>query len=305
MINRIKVGTRQSPLALWQAQTVVDLLAEKGYDAEIVFIKSEGDLNLTTPLYELGIQGIFTKALDIALLENTIDIAVHSYKDVPTAMAAGLMGGAVLKRGNPLDILVCKNEQAVEELENNAPLIIATSSIRRKAQWLYRYKNSEIENIRGNVNSRLQKLKSSQWHGAIFAAAGLERLLLNPQKTGPQITLDWMLPAPAQGAVVLVCREDDAHSLAVSEKLNDRNTEICTGIERDFLRLLHGGCSTPISAYASVSGDMINLKVNITSVSGSKSISAELNSLFSNAGSLAAEAAEEIISKGGRELLKT
>ena len=168
MNNILRVGTRKSPLAEWQAQKVVDLLADHNHHSEIVFIKSEGDLNLTTPLYELGIQGIFTKSLDIALLENRIDMAVHSYKDVPTLMAKGLKVVAVLKRGNPFDVLVCKNREALIDLQNDVPLIIATSSIRRKAQWLHAHKYSQIENIRGNVNSRLQKLKDSFWHGAIL-----------------------------------------------------------------------------------------------------------------------------------------
>ena len=305
MINKIRVGTRQSPLALWQAQTVVDLLAEQGNDAEIVFIKSEGDLNLTTPLYELGIQGIFTKSLDIALLDNRIDIAVHSYKDVPTAMAAGLQVGSVLKRGNPYDVLVCKNETALSRLQDaDFPFIIATSSIRRKAQWLHKYRNSQIENIRGNVNSRIQKLKNSGWHGAIFAAAGLERLGLTENETGPQIKLDFMLPAPAQGAVVLVCREINEKVISVCANLNDEHTAICTGTERNFLRALHGGCSTPISAFATINGNEIIFEGNITAADGSASISVELKTALHDHATLAGKAADEMINKGGKELLR-
>lgn len=305
MISRIKVGTRQSPLALWQAQTVVDLLAEQGRDAEIVFIKSEGDLNLTTPLYELGIQGIFTKSLDIALLDNRIDIAVHSYKDVPTAMAAGLQVGAVLKRGNPYDVLVCKNEPVLSRLQDDDfPFIIATSSIRRKAQWLRKYRNSQIENIRGNVNSRIQKLHNSEWHGAVFAAAGLERLGLSEKDTGPQIKLNSMLPAPAQGAVVLVCRENDEAIISASANLNDEHTAICTGIERNFLRALHGGCSTPISAFATIHNNEISFMGNVTAADGSAGISVELKAALQDHAALAAQAADEMIRKGGKELLK-
>ncbi len=304
MIKRIRVGTRQSPLALWQAQTVVDLLAENGTDAEIVLIKSEGDLNLTTPLYELGIQGIFTKSLDIALLDGRIDVAVHSYKDVPTSMAAGLQVGAVLKRGNPYDVLVCRNETSCPGLhEHNHPFIIATSSIRRKAQWLYKFRNSRIENIRGNVNSRIQKLQQSEWHGAIFAAAGLERLCLTEQETGPQVKLDFMLPAPAQGAVVLVCRADDKEVIKACAYLNHEHTAICTGIERNFLRSLHGGCSTPISAFATVNEDEINFVGNITAADGSKSISVEMESPVYEHAEMAVKAAAEITAKGGLTLL--
>lgn len=303
MSSLIRVGTRQSPLAEWQAQSVVDLLAEKNNEAQIVFIKSEGDLNLTVPLYEMGIQGIFTKSLDIALLENRIDVAVHSYKDVPTSMAKGLKVAAVLKRGNPFDVLVCKNKEALPDLQNDAPLIIATSSIRRKAQWLHGHKYSKIENIRGNVNSRLEKLKQSSWHGAIFAAAGLERLSLTEKETGPMVELHSMVPAPAQGAIVLVCRENDEATLEQTEKLNDRNTEICTTAERDFLRMLHGGCSTPISAYATITGNEINFKGNITSPDGVNSISVKLTAALNDFAGVAADAAEQIIAKGGKDLL--
>ena len=304
MNNSIRVGTRKSPLAEWQAQTVINLLAQQGHHAEIVFIKSEGDLNLTTPLYELGIQGIFTKSLDIALLENRIDIAVHSYKDVPTLMAEGLIATAVLERGNPFDVLVCKNREALIDLQNDAPLTIATSSIRRKAQWLHAHNHSRIENIRGNVNSRLQKLKDSSWHGAIFAAAGLERLGFTEGETGPHVQLHSMLPAPAQGAIVLVGRKNDSATIDTCVNLNHIPTQICTQAERDFLRLLHGGCSTPISAYATISGNEINFKGNITSPDGSESISVELKSSATNFADIARDAAEQIISKGGKDLLK-
>lgn len=304
MIKALRVGTRESKLAIWQAEKVITLLNENGHDAEMVFIKSEGDINLTTPLYELGIQGIFTKSLDIALLENRIDIAVHSYKDVPTAMAAGLRKAAVLKRGNPHDVLVFKNEEALKEYHSQKPLTIATSSIRRKAQWLYKHKNSKIENIRGNVNSRVQKVQTSDWHGAIFAAAGLERLGLTEKDTGPQVLLDWMLPAPAQGAVVLVCREDDTSAINISAALNDEHTDICTAAERDFLRLLQGGCSTPISAHATIKGNEIFFTGNVTATDGSETVSVNFVKELSAHGSVASMAADDIIAHGGKHLLK-
>ena len=198
----IRIGTRESQLAVWQATTVQQLLHGHGYQSELVYIKSEGDTDLKTPLYEIGVQGIFTRALDIALLNGEIDIAVHSMKDVPTVMAKGIVQAGVLPRANYGDILV----KGPGFTEHDMPKTIATSSIRRRAQWLNRYPADETDNLRGNVNTRLRKVAESNWHGAIFAAAGLERIGLRPADA---VSLDWMLPAPAQGAIVVVCKEND------------------------------------------------------------------------------------------------
>lgn len=303
MTNIIRIGTRDSKLAVWQAEQVKDFLTDHNYQTELVFIKSEGDVNLTTPLYEVGVEGIFTKALDIALLENRIDVAVHSFKDVPTQLAKGLSVAAVLKRGNPFDVLVCRNADAQKAIQKGSQLIIATSSIRRKAQWLYRYPDTILENIRGNVQSRLFKLQSSAWHGTIFAAAGLERLGLSDSETGPQLLLDWMLPAPAQGAIVIVCK-DEPGIKKICSVLNDDATLICTHIERDFLRLLQGGCSTPISALATIDEKEITLKGRVTSPDGSKNISILIKEKKENYSSIAQKAVDEIKLKGALELLK-
>jgi hydroxymethylbilane synthase len=271
-MNRIMtIGTRESELARWQANKAAGELAMAGYKTSVSYIKSDGDIDITTPLYKTGVVGIFTKTLDIALLEKRIDIAVHSYKDVPTSLPEGLQVAAVLKRGNPFDVLVCKNEKAKEDIYNGNPLTIATSSIRRRAQWLHKYKNSRVENIRGNVQTRLQKLQASSWQGTILAAAGLERLELASLQTGPQLQLHWMLPAPAQGAIVIVCREDDHDIISACSALNDEATQICTAIERDFLRVLQGGCSTPISALATLDDQTIYFKGNITTPNGEES----------------------------------
>ena len=289
----IKIGTRESQLAVWQATHVQNLLGKKGFESELIYIKSEGDIDLVTPLYELGVQGIFTKTLDAALLNNRIDIAVHSMKDVPTKLADGLKLAAILKRASYKDILVFKGERKDIESELNfaigtshstirndihdspfpiplpiaigTPFIVATGSVRRKAQWLKRYPNHRIENLRGNVNTRLRKIKENDWNGAIFAAAGLERIHLRPENS---IDLDWMLPAPAQGAIAIACRNDDEIVFNASQLLNDEHTEICTKEERDFLRALLGGCSTPISALAIIKNNTIIFKGNICSTDG-------------------------------------
>ena len=297
MNTSIRIGTRESRLAIWQAKLVQNELAKNNILSELIFIKSDGDIDLVTPLYEMGVQGIFTKTLDAALLSKRIDIAVHSMKDVPTQLAKGITQAAVLKRASYKDLLVYKSI--------NPPLvdggIIATSSIRRKAQWLHRYPNTVIENLRGNVNTRLRKLEESNWHGAIFAAAGLERINLRPENS---IELDWMLPAPAQGAIMVVCREDEEATKNICYLLNDEPTEICTKAERDFLRTLLGGCSTPISALAEIKDGALIFKGNIFSTDGKRNVSIEKTYLLQNAATAGISAGNEILNNGGKEIVE-
>jgi hydroxymethylbilane synthase len=297
----IRIGTRDSQLAVWQATTVKNLLLNCGIDSELVFIKSEGDEDLITPLYQMGVQGIFTKSLDVAILNNRIDIAVHSMKDVPTQLATGIVQAAVLDRASYKDVLVFKNNTDFL-FDKNVDAIIATSSIRRKAQWLYHYTNHTIENLRGNVNTRLKKLDDSNWNGAIFAKAGLERIELLPPN---HVDLDWMLPAPAQGAVVVVCRENDHHLQSALLQLNHLPTAICTKAERDFLKTLQGGCTTPISALAVIENDELILKGNVFSVDGKNKFEIELKKNISASDTIGIDAANEILKTGGAEIIET
>jgi len=300
MNDIIRIGTRESQLALWQANTVKDLLQQYGHAAELVLIKSDGDTDLKTPLYEIGVQGIFTKALDIALLDGRIDIAVHSMKDVPTQMAKGIVQAAVLPRASYLDILVPKKGD-VFNASSATPSVIGTSSIRRKAQWLHRYPADTIENLRGNVNTRLQKVEDSSWTGAIFAAAGLERIGLRPDNA---VSLHWMLPAPAQGAIIVVCRAGEEKILAACANFHDEDTALCTHIERDFLRVLLGGCSTPISALARVEGETVVFEGNILSKDGSQKREIAKTISKAQAPGIGAMAATELLQNGGREILE-
>ncbi|HEX8277792.1 MAG TPA: hydroxymethylbilane synthase [Segetibacter sp.] len=292
----LRIGTRESQLAVWQANQVKDLLARQGYEAELVYIKSEGDIDLQTPLYEIGVQGIFTRSLDIALLNNRIDLAVHSMKDVPTQMPKGIVQSAVLKRASYKDLFVYKGDISFLN-DFDSPGVIATSSIRRKAQWLNRYRYHNVVNLRGNVNTRLRKVAESDWNGAIFAAAGLDRIELRPETS---IELDWMLPAPAQGAIVVVCRENDSFSFEASNYLNDASTAMCTKIEKDFLRILLGGCSTPISALAEINHEALIFKGNILTVDGSERVDLEKAVPIHEAESLGKIAALEILANGGQ-----
>ncbi len=301
----LKIGTRDSELAVWQATEVQNLLHKQGVQSELIFIKSEGDKNLITPLYALGVQGIFTKALDTALLNNVIDIAVHSMKDVPVQLAQGIQQAAVLERGNWKDILVIKQELFNKNIAPSnipfSPFVVATSSVRRIAQWLHRYPDHTIENLRGNVNTRLRKLNESHWHGAIFAAAGLERIKLRPENA---IDLDWMLPAPAQGAIMVVCREDDKYAFENCQLFNDEKTALCTKIERDFLEELMGGCSTPIGAIAEIKKDKLDFKGNILSVDGKEKADVSKCVFVNETNNFGSIAAQELLQNGGKKILE-
>ncbi|MEO8770884.1 MAG: hydroxymethylbilane synthase [Ferruginibacter sp.] len=319
MNSIIRIGTRESELAVWQATLVKEMLADKGYSSTLVYIKSEGDIDLKTPLYEMGVQGIFTRSLDIALLNNRIDIAVHSMKDVPTQLPEGIIQGAVLKRGNYKDLFVINGNQQsaisnqqgekyffeslamadIRYLTSEIRPFVATSSIRRKAQLLHRYPNATIENLRGNVNTRLKKLVESNWDGAIFAAAGLERINLRPENA---VELDWMLPAPAQGAIMIVCKAGDDDTLTAVAKLNDEATAICTKIERDFLRELLGGCSTPISALAQLNKDEIYFNGNILSIDGKQKVKVERSVRKENIHGFGKHMAIELLKNGGQQI---
>jgi hydroxymethylbilane synthase len=292
----IRIGTRDSELALWQANKVKVKLDELGYDSEIIAVKSQGDLILDKPLYELGITGIFTKTLDIAMLNGTVDVAVHSMKDVPTILPNGIVQKAVLERATSLDILVTK-----ETTDFADPCTIATGSLRRKAQWLHRYPHHNIVGLRGNVNSRLQKIKDNDWQGAIFAKAGLERINVLPAN---YIDLAWMTPAPAQGAMVVVALEDNVFSKEAISNLNHRNSEICTYVERDFLGVLEGGCTAPIGAIATINRDVIHLKGVLFSLDGVTKLEVDKSVSLINYKTLGKTSALEVLANGGKELMQ-
>lgn len=293
----IRIGTRDSQLALWQAKTVQKQLEYLGHKTELVPVKSTGDLVLDKPLYELGITGVFTRTLDIAMLNYDIDIAVHSLKDVPTVLPKGMVQAAVLKRASFNDVLIYKNN---EEFLSQKDAIIATGSLRRKAQWLNRYPTHQVVDLRGNVNSRLEKLKDNHWNAAIFAAAGLERIGLKPEES---ITLNWMIPAPAQGAIMITALEENQTVLDTCAELNHEETEICTGIERKFLNLLEGGCTAPIGALAVIKKDEVAFKGVLLSSNGTKKIEVTKTEKMGEHHVLARDCANFIIERGGKRLM--
>ncbi|WP_067029882.1 hydroxymethylbilane synthase [Allomuricauda sp. CP2A] len=298
MSKIIRIGTRDSELALWQATTVQQKLEALGYDTILVPTKSLGDQVLDKPLYELGVTGIFTKTLDVALLKGDIDIAVHSMKDVPTQLPKGIVQVAVLERAETHDVLVHKGSRF---LETDQPATIATGSLRRKAQWLNKYPNHKVVDLRGNVNTRLLKLIENDWQGAIFAQAGLERIKLLPKDA---VQLDWMIPAPAQGAMLVVAKEEDDFTKEALGKLNHPETEISTTIEREFLRTLEGGCTAPIGALAQLNDGTLHFEGVVFSLDGKQKIDIKKEVKLSDAKGIGKTSAEEVLQKGGDKLMQ-
>jgi len=297
MSKTIRIGTRDSELAMWQAKIVQDQLEYLGYKTELLPIKATGDLVLNKPIYEMGITGVFTRNLDISMLNNEIDIAVHSLKDVPTILPEGIVQAAVLKRGPSEDVLVFKDN---EEFLAQKDAIIATGSLRRKAQWLHRYPAHKVVGLRGNVNTRLKKIKENDWNGAIFAAAGLKRIGIKPEN---MVNLSWMIPAPGQGAIMITALHEDDFSKEACAKLNHEETEICTNVERKFLNLLEGGCSAPIGALAYINEDEITFKGIILSDDGTRKKEVNKTVKLRKHIYLAQDAAEIVIDRGGKKLM--
>lgn len=299
MSKVIRIGTRDSELALWQANTVSKMLNDLGVATEIVAVKSQGDLVLDKPLYEMGITGIFTKTLDIAMLQGQVDIAVHSMKDVPTALPQGIVQAAVLKRASAVDLLLHKGDVSFLDQPNAT---IATGSLRRKAQWLHKYPGHTLVDLRGNVNTRMQKLQDNPWHGAVFAAAGLDRIEKKPENS---LELTWMVPAPAQGAMVVVALAEDDHIIEVLRQLNDFEAEMTTHIERQFLRTLEGGCSAPIGAHASYDDQKQTIRLHgvLLSIDGKQRLEYDQTVDLDQWKKLGFHAAKELLSKGGDQLM--
>lgn len=298
----IRIGTRDSRLAIWQARQVQQMLSLHNIDAELVPVKSDGDLDLVTPLYAMGVEGVFTKTLDSYLLSNRIDIAVHSMKDVPVQLPQGIVQAAVLERGPTGDVLLAKDGSYPEWMVTpEVERVIATGSIRRKAQWWHRFPQHKIEDIRGNLQTRMKKLEEHKhWNGVIFAAAGLQRLQMEYKYT---IDLDWMLPAPAQGAIMVACREDDILVKQQCAVLNHEAAGICVNAERDFLATLMGGCSTPISALATLENETMHFEGNLLSPDGKQKFEVKMKfekDAFEYAGR---HAAAHIMEQGADDVL--
>ena len=296
-MRSIKIGTRNSPLAMWQAREVARNLQNLNYTTDIVPVLATGDKNLNQPLYKLGITGIFTKDLDMALLNNEVDIAVHSLKDIPTELPENIKIIAVLERDYPQDVLVRKKDAQNLELHD---LKIATSSLRRRAFWSKEFPDTQFSDIRGNVQTRLNKLEENDFDATMFSLAAIERMGLNVDYE----RLPSMISAPAQGVVAICGRSDDAEMKEIFSHINHKPTQICIEIERNFLNTLEGGCTAPIGAFAEINDrNEVRFIGRLCSLDGKNCI--ETDEIFEwneheNFGKILAQ---KVLQNGGRELM--
>ncbi|SHK11047.1 hydroxymethylbilane synthase [Epilithonimonas mollis] len=296
-MNTIKIGTRNSPLALWQAHQVESKLQNLGFKTEIVPIVSSGDKNLNQPLYALGITGIFTKDLDIALLNNDIDIAVHSLKDVPTQLPNNIQISAVLERDFPEDVLVRNNDSEPLDLE---VLKIATSSLRRRAFWLKEFPETEFTDIRGNVQTRLKKLDDGIANATLFSLAGIKRMNLDLNYE----QIPFMLQAPSQGVVAIASKNDNEDLPSILKSISHKETEICVTIEREFLKTLEGGCTAPIGAKAEMIDGQIRFLGRLCSLDGKNCIETDEIFNWNDYENFGEKIANKVLENGGKELME-
>jgi hydroxymethylbilane synthase len=301
-MNPIRIGTRGSPLALWQADHVAGCLRPLAAPrpVEIVVIHTAGDQVRDRPLAEIGGEGLFTREIQRALLDRAVDVAVHSLKDLPTVVVEGLVLAAVPERGPSGDVLVSERHRRFDDLPLG--VVVATSSLRRRAQALHRRPDLRLVDIRGNVETRLRKLREQGLDALILAAAGLERLGLGAVVTE---VLDpaWMLPAVGQGALGVECRADDAPTRDALAGLDHPPTRRAVLAERSLLRTLQGGCQVPLGATARVEGDALAIRAAVVSPDGRRRIEAALRGSADAAEDVGKRLAEQLLAQGARELL--
>lgn len=296
-MKSIRIGTRNSPLALWQAREVARQLQNRNYKTDIIPIVSSGDKNLMQPLYSLGITGIFTKDLDIALLNNEIDIAVHSLKDVPTELPSGVKLVGVLARDFPQDVLVRNSKSANKAYKD---LKIATSSLRRRAFWSKEYPHTSFVDIRGNVQTRLKKLEEGVADATLFSLAGLRRMNLPISYE----FLPFMLSAPSQGVVGVTGHEKNTEINNILAEISDRKTNICTTIERNFLKTLEGGCTAPIGAFAEINAENeIRFVGRICTIDGENCMETDEIFTYNPTENFGESIAQKMLNDGAKELM--
>ncbi|MEB0228549.1 hydroxymethylbilane synthase [Pseudomonas sp. 10S4] len=301
--REIRIATRKSALALWQAEYVKARLEEAhpGLQVTLVPMVSRGDKLLDSPLSKIGGKGLFVKELETALLENEADIAVHSMKDVPMDFPEGLGLFCICEREDPRDAFVSNTYASLDELPQGS--IVGTSSLRRQAQLLTRRPDLEIRFLRGNVNTRLAKLDAGEYDAIILAAAGLIRLGFEDRITSA-ISVDDSLPAGGQGAVGIECRSVDSEIHALLAPLHHQDTATRVTAERALNKHLNGGCQVPIACYAVLEGDQIWLRGLVGDPSGGLLLNAEARAPRSEAESLGVQVAEDLLSQGAGDILK-
>lgn len=298
------IGSRGSDLALWQANWTRSALAEHHpeLDIEITIVQTKGDQITDVDLSKVGGKGLFTKALEDKLLDGSIDIAVHSLKDLPTELPTGLEISAVTIREDPRDAFVSTGHIRFKDLPEKAR--VATGSLRRKSQLLNRRPDLQIQPLRGNVPTRLEKLRNSDWHGIVLAKAGLKRLELLDDSTE---ILDWdvMLPAVGQGALGIETREEDFQVNAILAPINDADTEAGTRAERALLRKLEGGCQVPIGAHGYVDNGRLYLQAYVGTLDGSHAVRGAIDGSPDDAGKLGIRLAEQLLGRGADGILES
>lgn len=299
----IRIATRQSQLALWQAEHVARRLTQAGVRAPVTLVKltTQGDRILDAPLAKIGGKGLFTKELEQALLEGRADLAVHSMKDVTVTLPAGLHIGAILEREDPRDAFVAPAYAGLEALPAGA--CVGTSSLRRQSQLRARYPTLDVRTLRGNVNTRLKKLDAGEFDAVILAAAGLKRLGLGARiraYLGPEL----MLSAVGQGAIGIECRRDDARVNALIAPLHHADTGVCLAAERALNARLEGGCQVPIGAYATRDGARLHLRAFVGSPDGARLLFAHGDGDADAPETLGIAVAERLLAQGAGEILK-
>jgi hydroxymethylbilane synthase len=299
----LRIGTRGSPLALWQANDIAQRLRAVAPDRsiELVEIETEGDKNRDVPLVQLGGQGAFTKAIQQAVLAHRADVAVHSLKDLPTFAVAGLVLAAAPPRGPIGDVLVSRRHKTFDALPRGA--VIGTSSLRRQSQLRHRRPDLRLIDLRGNVETRLRKLVDQNLDAIVLAEAGLVRLGLD-EHVAEVLDRSWMLPAVGQGALGLECRADDAQTLAVLKQLNHAPTFAAVLAERAMLRGLGGGCQVPIGALSEIAGDRLTLRGVVLPPDGSGRVESAQAGPLAAAEEIGHALATDLLSRGARELLE-
>lgn len=302
MKAKLTIGTRQSLLALWQSNYIAALLRKQYPECEVVLKKivTKGDRILDVPLAQIGGKGLFTKEIEEDLLDGTIDLAVHSLKDMPTVLPEGLCLTAITERANVGDAFVSNKYGSFEELPLGA--VVGTSSLRRKAQLLAKRPDLEIRDLRGNVDTRLRKLDEGLYDAIILAAAGLERLG-HGDRISSLIPADVCLPAVGQGALAIEARTEDKEVRDMLSFLNDLTTKQATDAERAFLGLLEGGCQVPIGVHADVEGENIRIEAIIAALDGSNILRDTINGKADDAFSLGQQLGKKMLAAGGQEIL--
>lgn len=298
----LKIGTRQSLLALWQSNHIASCLRKQYPDCEIILKKivTKGDRILDVPLAQIGGKGLFTKEIEEDLLDGTVDLAVHSLKDMPTILPEGLCLTAITTRANVGDAFVSNKYAKFADLPQGA--IVGTSSLRRKAQLLAARPDLKITDLRGNVDTRLRKLDEGLYDAIILAAAGLERLGYH-DRIKDIIPQEVCLPAVGQGALAIECRTDDAEVRQMLSFLNDIPTRQATDAERAFLGLLEGGCQVPIGVHADVENDKITIDAIIATLDGSTIMRNQISGKAEDAVALGRQLGQKMLADGGQEIL--